>query len=190
MVMNNMMVQKRLQDDGKKLYLSDEEDAVDNIYSGTLDELQSAVQAWKLVERAWDKFYEKKMSLSAAGAIRYDNPLGCKVQSSNAMTMDKEIVELLELEEDYNEAVRYYNSVYDHVKQLLLDSNLTDTEYRVMTAKYLCHDYPTFQTVARRTRMAQSAAFKVYKRAFVKVAAYVEKNAVIHKRCNIPWKVM
>ena len=89
MLMNNVMVQNNLRDDGKKLYLSDEEYAVDNIYGITVDELQAAVQAWKLVEIAWDKFYEKKMKLSAAGAIRYDNPLGCKVQSSNAMTMDK-----------------------------------------------------------------------------------------------------
>lgn len=175
-LMNNMMVQNNLQDDGKKLYLSDEEYVVDNLYGITVDELQAAVQAWKLVERAWDKFYEKKMKLSAAGAIRYDNPLGCKVQSSNAMTMDKEVVELLELEEAYNESVRYYNKVYDAVRQLLLDSNLTDTERRVMTAKYLYRDYPTFQTVAGRTRMTQSAAFKAYKRAFVKVAAYVENN--------------
>lgn len=171
-----MMVQNNLQDDGKKLYLSDEEYAVDNIYEDTLEALQTAVQAWKVVERAWDKFYEKKMGLSTAGAIRYDNPLGCKVQSSNAMTMDKQVIRLLELEEEYNESVRYYNEVYDHVKQLLLNSNLTDTEYRVMTAKYLYRDYPTFDTVAKRTHMTQSAAFKAYKRAFVKVAAYVESN--------------
>lgn len=171
-----MMVQNNLQDDGKKLYLSDEEYAVDNTYGITVDELQAATQTWKLVERAWDKFYEKKMSLSAAGAIRYDNPLGCKVQSGNSVTLDKKIAELMELEEEYNESVRYYNSVYDKVKQLLIDSNLTDTERRVMTAKYLYRDYPTFQTVARRTYMTQSAAFKAYKGAFVKVAAYVENN--------------
>lgn len=176
MLMNNMMVQNNLLDDGKKLYLSDEEYVVDNLYGITVDELQAAVQAWKLVERAWDKLYEKKMCLSAAGAIRYDNPLGCKVQSSNAMTLDKEVVELLELEESYNESVRYYNSVYDNVKQLLLNSNLTDTEYRVMTAKYLYRDYPTFDMVASRTHMTQSAAFKAYKRAFVKVATHIESN--------------
>lgn len=177
MVMNNMMVQNNLQDDGKKLYLSDVEYVVDNnIYGITVDELQAAVQAWKLVERAWDKFYEKKMRLSAAGAIRYDILLGCKVQSSNSVTLDKEVIELLELEEEYNESVRYYNKVYDHVKQLFININLTDTEYRVMIAKYLYRDYPTFQTVAGRTRMTQSAAFKAYKRAFVKVAAYVESN--------------
>lgn len=54
------MVQNDLQDDGKKLYLSDEEYAVDDIYGITVDELQAAVQVWKLVERAWDKFYEKR----------------------------------------------------------------------------------------------------------------------------------
>lgn len=47
-----MMVQNNLQDDGKKLYLSDEEYAVDNTYGITVDELQAATQAWKLVERA------------------------------------------------------------------------------------------------------------------------------------------
>ena len=179
MIMSNMMLQNNVQDDGEKLYLSEEEYVVDNIYDNTLDELQSAVQAWKLVERKWDRFYEKKMQLSAAGAIRYDNPLGCKVQSSNSTTLDKQIIKLLELEEEYNESVRYYNQMYDYVKQLILDSNPTDTECRVMIAKYLYRDYPTFDTVARRTHMTQSAAFKAHRRAFVKIAAHIENNKSI-----------
>lgn len=171
---NNMMLQNN--DDGKNLYLSDEVYVVDNLYDSTLDELQSATQAWKLVERKWDKFYEKKKRLSASEASRYNNLLGCKMQSGNSMIFDKEIIEMLELEEEYNESVRYYNKVYDHVKQLLLNSNLTDTECRVMIAKYLYRDYPTFATVARRTRMTQSAAVKAYRCAFVKVAAHIENN--------------
>jgi len=46
-MMSNMMLQNNVQDDGEKLYLSEEEYVVDNIYDRTLDTLQEASQAFR-----------------------------------------------------------------------------------------------------------------------------------------------
>lgn len=179
MMMSSMMLQNNVQDDGKKLYLSEEEYVVDNIYDNTLETLQEASQAWKLVERAWRKWAEAKTKLTGAGAIRYDNPLGCKVSGGTPVTMDMKVLDMVELEEQYTQAVLFYNECRERVRQLILNCNLTDTERRVMIAKYLHCDYPTFEVVAQRVGITQSAAFKAHKKAFVKVAERLERNKSI-----------
>lgn len=136
----------------------------------TMNALQEASQAWKLVKRAWGKWVEVKTKLTSAGAIRYDNPLGCKVSGGSPVTMDMRIMDMVELEEQYMQAVLYYKQCREHVRQLIENSNLTDTEQRVMTAKYLQCDYPTFEVVAQRVGITQSAAFKAHRKAFNKIA--------------------
>lgn len=165
-----------VKDYSKKLYLTDEELEVDRIYNDTLDTLQEATQAWKLVEKLQRKYMESVVSLTTAGAVRYDNPLGCKVQNSNHVTMDERVIKMIELEDKCEEATKYYREARERVRQLILNCNLTETERRVMIAKYLNDDYPTYKEIAKRANISGGTAFKAHQKAFVKIAQHLERS--------------
>ena len=174
MYMTNQNV--ALKKECKKLYLTEEEYEVDKIYNNTLDTLQEATQAWKLVDKLQKKYMEVVVSLTTTGAVRYDNPLGCKIQSSNHVTMDERVINMIELEERCTEATKYYREARERVRQLILNSNLTETERRVMIAKYLNDDYPSYSEVARRANVSGSTAFNAHRKAFVKIADNLERS--------------
>ena len=178
------MINVNMEKDNELIYRSHDEEVIDDIYNYTFETLTESVREWENVERVFDKYHEMKSRLLSVKSTQCDNGLECKIMNDTHVSFDTKVIELVELEKEYSESVRLYNKSYEHVKQLLLDSNLTDIEYRVMSSKYLYRDYPTFETVSKRARITQSYAFRVHKKAFVKVAQYLEKKECVDYEKN------
>ena len=122
--------------------------------------------------------YEEKRALAyGVRAIRYDNPLGCKIQTSGGRTE----ADMVDDTVDYERVIFYNMMTHFHAESILRtfidNAGLTYRERRIIELRHLTYPCYSFDTIATIIGYSNGGGVhKTYKKAITKMVDFALEN--------------
>ena len=112
---------------------------------------------------------EEVETLALPGAMNYDK---IRVQSSPGNPQEKIYILIEEASEEYRQAVKSYDRIYQEVSGLIEEVAADDRELgSLLTLRYICRC--SCEETAVRLSFSESTFFRRYKEAHTRAAAYL-----------------
>ena len=150
-------------------------DKIDDLKNKVEDRLDVAGCAFDRVRRAQERYEMLFSRATGVNGIDYASKgkYGCKIDTSYG-SADDVLVEMLEAEEEYKNAMDDYAKARQDLVSLVESAHLNDAEQRVMYLRHMYGDYPSFEVIARRCGCKDRyGAWYLYKKGFIKIAKVV-----------------
>lgn len=119
----------------------------DWLTASTYDFLKQPSVAYEKLKTACDNYEEYKAKICGS-AIRYDNPLGVKIQQSTSNQFENQMIRLNQLDEERKRAFTLYQSIRLSVCNAICQTpGLTKEQKYVMMERYRGNQ-PTYKEIA------------------------------------------
>ena len=161
-------------------YVQEVTDRIDDWYNSTNEFLDKASNAWNRLQRLKDKYFDLETRATCAGGLNYERMgmYGCKIQTSHTYGIEDVLVELAEVEEEYEEAFRAYEVARMELIDVVESAGLTDVQQRVMYLRHADGSHMNYYEIARKAGLRNyDSAWYQYKKAYVKIANYLRGAA-------------
>lgn len=124
-----------------------------------------------------DKYANKRALAYGSRAVRYDNPLGCRVQTSGGRTEADIVADMV----DYEHVIYYDRLTHFHseiiLKTIIDNAGLTYRERRIIELRHLTYPCLSYSEIARRIGYYnEGGVCKTYKRAITKMVDFALAN--------------
>ena len=129
-----------------------------------------------------DKYANERAIAYGSRAVHYDNPLGCRVQTSGGRTEADLVADMV----DY-ESIIYCDRMRHFSAEMLLrihieNSGLNYRERRIIELRHLTYPCVSFAEIARRIGYYnEGGVHKTYKRAITKMSEFAVKNGYYYE---------
>lgn len=148
----------------------------DDLFDYVNNILRSPYNTLVGVRESVERYMEKRALAYGVRAVRYDNPLGCKVQTSGGRTE----ADMIDDTVDYEQVIFYNRMTHFHSESVLRtiidNAGLTYRERRIIELRHLCYPCYSYDTIAPLIGYSTgSGVFKTYKKAITKIADFILK---------------
>lgn len=145
---------------------------IEDLMFRTDDRLSLPGDAFRKVKEAQEKYELLFNRATGVSGIDYagKGKYGCKIDTSYGST-DDVLVDLLEAEEEYEQAMDDYAKAREDLIALVESAHLNDDEQKVMYLRNMYDDYPSFESISQRCGFKDRyRAWYLYKKGFVKIS--------------------
>lgn len=156
-------------------------DGVSDAYLLRVDKfLDNAIDLMLYAERLYFRCIELRTTLESAGAIDYERmgKLGCKVSGGGGYDTGSRVLDLLELEESYQDILEDIEWRKGDIKKIIYECpDLTDLQKQVMWLRHSDLRQDGFNEVARLAGLKNyDAAWWQYKTGYVRFVDWIAQT--------------